>query len=107
MGLSWGLCYEIQKGLCYERQSLADSLRKVCWQYWLNFSHAVTFFSVRNIRFHENRLDDEDLHSDLTTVFETSELLRLVCLEFSGFLEIESSIASYDFCGCIKYDKWW
>ena len=47
MGLSWGLCYEIQKGLRYEGQSLADSLRKVCWQYWLNFSHAVTFFSVR------------------------------------------------------------
>ena len=42
MGLGWGLCDKIQ-----EQQGVADSLRKVCWQYWLNFSHAVTFFSVR------------------------------------------------------------
>ena len=42
MGLGQGLCDEIQ-----EQQGVADSLRKVCWQYWLNFSHAVTFFSVQ------------------------------------------------------------
>ena len=68
MELGKGLCDEIQ-----EQQGIADSLRKVCWQYWLNFSHAVTF-QCSNIRFHGNRLNDEDLHSDLNTVFKTSEL---------------------------------
>ena len=32
------------------------------------------FFQCSNIRFDGNRLDEEDLHSDLNTVFKTSEL---------------------------------
>ena len=43
MELGKGLCDEIQE----QQQGVADSLRKVCWQYWSNFIHAVTFFSVR------------------------------------------------------------
>ena len=41
--------YGVEKSQCdrSKQQGVADSLRKVCWQYWLNLSHAVTFFSVR------------------------------------------------------------
>ena len=78
----------------------------MCWQYWLNFSHAVTFFSVW---ISDSMEIDSMMRTCTLTWIQCSKhqnYEHLYFWKFSGFLQIETLIASYDFCGCIRYDKW-